>query len=506
MKKKVLIGILISLTTGAWCSTDPKDQVICIMNDIPILLKISSSAIAQKENNTYTLLPGKLSVSLLDRKKMIDADHMIMIAKPRNMKLFKRVQYSTWINRNPSFRQKMVPHQYTGNLVVEELKGGDTIRLIIRSNNNFYNEYHFIGVSAFPVVNGYRSSRIYDSITQSARQKQLRIQKDSAIEFLPVTTHKIEFQPGSLPEFKFNNEPLLKDSVIEYRIADQSIIGPWKKTGHLLVIRGLLPDNNYQLHLRYQGQKATTSYQFNIKPFWYQTVTTKMVASVTACVLIFLLIRSYYQNRLKKSMEERLRLEEQLKTIQSQLNPHFIFNALNSIEGLVTTGQTKLANDYLNNFSSIMRATLTNADKLLISLQQELSLLEKYIQIEQLRFGFGYHIYISPEISLTEVEVPPMLLQPLVENAVKHGLSENGNTKILQVEISRNHTDMVCTITNPLNTYRNTQRTAGGYGLSFTQQRLAHFKQLHPQTPILFNFDTNNKQATTQLIYKNWFS
>jgi LytS/YehU family sensor histidine kinase len=204
-------------------------------------------------------------------------------------------------------------------------------------------------------------------------------------------------------------------------------------------------------------------------------------------------VRWYYRRKIKLISAQRQRLEEQLTTIQSQLNPHFIFNALSSIEGLVASGQNKLANEYLSNFSMIMRETLKNADKLLISLKEEINLLEK--------FKFSWQI--DPEIPTEEVQVPPMLAQPLIENAVKHGAAANGT---LTLSITRQQNNMLIKITNNKATNSSKLKTAGGYGWAFTRQRLKHFSALHSQTPIEFDFAEKETHFEATLRFINWFA
>ena len=106
------------------------------------------------------------------------------------------------------------------------------------------------------------------------------------------------------------------------------------------------------------------------------------------------------------------------------MNPHFIFNCLNSIKGFIFDKDFKQADKYLDKFSDLMRSTIDNSDAAIISLQSEVSYLDNYLQLEKLRFEekFTYSITVADGIDQQKVFVPAMLLQPYVENAIRHGM------------------------------------------------------------------------------------
>ncbi len=113
-----------------------------------------------------------------------------------------------------------------------------------------------------------------------------------------------------------------------------------------------------------------------------------------------------------------------LKTLRSQMNPHFIFNALNSVNSFIASNDERTANKYLSDFSLLMRAVLENSEEDFIPLGKEIELLELYTKLEHFRFQdkFDYAIHIDENITIEDFVIPPMLLQPYIENAVWHGL------------------------------------------------------------------------------------
>ncbi len=159
--------------------------------------------------------------------------------------------------------------------------------------------------------------------------------------------------------------------------------------------------------------------------------------SIFASLLIAFLFYQYKNKKTKKRNEqEKLIQQLKLKSIQSQLNPHFLFNALNSIQNLINSNNTQQANKYLIGFSNLLRGVLKNADKPLVPLTDELNLIERYCELEKLRVNFGCEIVENTETPTEIIEIPYMLLQPIIENAIKHGIAKMGEKGQLRIEIS----------------------------------------------------------------------
>ena len=140
----------------------------------------------------------------------------------------------------------------------------------------------------------------------------------------------------------------------------------------------------------------------------------------------------------KKKSEEALQKSELLRR-QAQMNPHFIFNAINSVQSFVFLNKTEDAIRFLRVFARIIRSTLDFSAKPLISLAEELEYLDCYFDIENMRFEniFRKNIVIDPALDLARTSIPPMLIQPLVENAIKHGLIHREKQGILTIELKK---------------------------------------------------------------------
>lgn len=130
------------------------------------------------------------------------------------------------------------------------------------------------------------------------------------------------------------------------------------------------------------------------------------------------------------------------------MNPHFIFNSLNSIQQFISASEKEEALKYLSRFSKLIRLVLQNADKNEIKLSDELNMLEFYLQLESLRYSnkFSYHFAIDKNVNADAIEIPTMLLQPYIENAVVHGLLNKESNGHLELTLTRNNNKLISTI------------------------------------------------------------
>ncbi|OFY86135.1 MAG: hypothetical protein A3F72_06695 [Bacteroidetes bacterium RIFCSPLOWO2_12_FULL_35_15] len=162
-------------------------------------------------------------------------------------------------------------------------------------------------------------------------------------------------------------------------------------------------------------------------PFWEQTKF--IFVAVLIFIAMILLITYIIINTIRKREEEKTLLHEkytsiELKALQAQMNPHFIFNCLNSIQHFIMINDELSASKYLTKFSMLMRKYLEHSKSNQITLQEEFDLLRLYIELELLRskYGFKFQLTIDPKIDIFNLEIPSMLFQPFVENAIHHGL------------------------------------------------------------------------------------
>ncbi len=217
----------------------------------------------------------------------------------------------------------------------------------------------------------------------------------------------------------------------------------------------------------------------------------------------------------RKQSELKLTAAElEMQALRAQMNPHFIFNCLSSINSFILKSETQSASDYLTKFSRLIRMVLTNSNKSFIPLEDELDMLRLYLDMERLRFknAFDYNIVFENTIDSSNILVPPLLLQPFAENAIWHGLMHKEGHGTLNIALSTENDILNCVITDngvgrdkaaQLKSKSANQRKS--MGLQITAERLALLnKDLSEQTHFTIEdvVDSDGKVAGTQVILK----
>ncbi len=202
-------------------------------------------------------------------------------------------------------------------------------------------------------------------------------------------------------------------------------------------------------------ESEAISTRFEIKPAIWQLRWFQIAVLVALGLLAFLFFKAQIKKVKKKEAARRaqLELENELlnleqKALQLQMNPHFIFNALNSIQSVVVTQKTDIARDQIQNFAGLMRGILTNSKKQRITLQEEFDTIDKYLRLEQFcqNKPFDFEIHLPANHDSDEIEIPPMMIQPFVENAVFHGVSHLEEKGLIQVVFTIENEILSCAI------------------------------------------------------------
>lgn len=220
----------------------------------------------------------------------------------------------------------------------------------------------------------------------------------------------------------------------------------------------------------------------------------------------------------KKNEERRVKLLEStfenkiqsltLQSLESQMNPHFLFNGMNAVRWLVIQNKNEKAKIYLDTFANLLRLSLTNNRKKVIALSEELQTTSLYLEIEKLRFDseFSFTVHIAPGINTDQLMVPPKILQPLAENAVKHGLLPSRKVeKKLEINVIEKEGGVCVEVVDNGRGFRkgaarkNESRPDGTHlGLKLIRERLSIYNQQHDSL-ILFNIEAHqdeNMQVT----------
>jgi LytS/YehU family sensor histidine kinase len=181
--------------------------------------------------------------------------------------------------------------------------------------------------------------------------------------------------------------------------------------------------------------------------------------------------------------------ENKMSALRAQMNPHFIFNSMQTVNGIISRKDMMGAVKYINQFSRLMRLILENSRGGNVSIEKEIEFLKSYMEIKKRRFKdpFSYNITVDDEVNTFDTEIPSMLTQPFVENAIKHGLFHKKGKGIISIKFLRENGSLKCIIeddgvgrakTLELNTQSG--RTHQSRGLQIVDERLELIRQSHP--------------------------
>lgn len=171
-----------------------------------------------------------------------------------------------------------------------------------------------------------------------------------------------------------------------------------------------------------------------------------LLISILAFILLFGGALYYINLKRKENQMQQKISELRITALRSQMNPHFIFNALGSVQLLINTQKTKEANLYLSKFARLLRLILENSSTSDLTLEEEIEALKLYVELEALRFKFQYEFEIDESLALGDIQIPGMLIQPFVENAIKHGISGKQEEGRLKLGFNRSNGELLCSI------------------------------------------------------------
>ena len=239
---------------------------------------------------------------------------------------------------------------------------------------------------------------------------------------------------------------------VNYRYRIKELGESWLYSSGNLIQLNHVPIGEYTLEIQSENEigewsTESTTLSINVEPpFWKTTWFIVLVIVLSfGSVFFFFFIRSRIKQRQNKLLYEINTYQQQ--ALASQMNPHFIFNSLNSIQSFIAQNERKLSNHYLARFAKLMRITLDNSRKSEITIDEELSTLEMYLELESIRYkNFEYVFKIDEHINTNIALIPPLLIQPLVENAIWHGLMHKTEKGKLMVEMSVEDDKIKCCV------------------------------------------------------------
>ncbi|MVO09838.1 hypothetical protein GOQ30_11770 [Flavobacterium sp. TP390] len=272
--------------------------------------------------------------------------------------------------------------------------------------------------------------------------------------------YDLDFEKSSI-KISFNITGFQKEAFIDYEYRLTPLNKDWQKTDNgLNVLRyNSLSAGEYALEVRAKHKNGLPSQKKTISlivhaPFWKKWW---FYASLAVAFLLLIGLYNYYRNQ-KKTREQELTLEKtkverellfsQLENLRSQMNPHFIFNALNSIQEYIVTNEKDMASTYLVKFSRLIRMYLDHSRTQDVLLQNEIKALQLYLDLEKDRFEdtLEYDIQIQDNLISQNLYIPSLFIQPYVENAIKHGLLHKPSNRQLIIKFYIHDNLLFCEI------------------------------------------------------------
>lgn len=220
-------------------------------------------------------------------------------------------------------------------------------------------------------------------------------------------------------------------------------------------LRGLRPGEHvFEFRIRNQqgAWGPATTLHVRIPPPWWQTLLARIVFALLLALAIVLLFRARLEwvRKRERAQEEQARQVNELKlqALRAQMDPHFVFNCLNSIDSFIIANDREQASHYLGRFAKLIRLILQHSDSARVPLEREVEMLRYYLELEALRFKtpFTFNVDVDEELEGEPVELPTMLIQPYIENAIWHGLRHKGTAGHLNVLFALREDRLECTV------------------------------------------------------------
>ncbi|WP_143309989.1 sensor histidine kinase [Chitinophaga vietnamensis] len=241
----------------------------------------------------------------------------------------------------------------------------------------------------------------------------------------------------------------------QYNFSGDSTTG-WVTTMSNIIPFPDLQPGAYKLMVRARKYKSDWSQplgiNINILPQWYQQWWARGIVLVLGLLLILVILR-YIVRRIKQAEKRKTEYNRRIaeleaKALTNQMNPHFIFNSLNSVQHLILEKEEKQALNFLADFATLMRQMLNNSRKSYISLEEEIAFLTRYLELEKIRFAhsFTYHFILEDALKDYTIYIPPMIIQPIVENAIKHGLAPKNSSGYLEIRLEMEGDLLYCSV------------------------------------------------------------
>lgn len=395
-----------------------------------------------------------------------------------------------WIATNKGLNKLVLERQHPLKYVVKSYTGINGLP------SNEVNDVLKVGNKVWVAMNKGLAFFVPDSIDHFPVELPLYINKISINDKDTVLhpNYQLNYDQNNI-KITFTGLGYKQAGKLSYRYMMLGLDKNWKYTKAREVQYTTLPANIYTFLLNVENADGTwstneASVHFRILlPFWKEWWF--LTAVIALCTYVMFLLLRY---RLKRIQQRKEKIEDlnktltslRLKALRAQMNPHFTFNVMNSIQHFIASNNSEAANRYLSRFSRLIRLILNNSERTVVPLADEIKALELYLELEAMRFEerFEYRITVDKSIDTLEVEIPSMLIQPYVENSIKHGILNLKHTGCIKIDIQREDNIIKCLIEDngvgrAESFFKNRNNHHKSFGTIITQERLAAINALN---------------------------
>lgn len=451
-------------------NNNPRDILaITTVGECLYLSSYSKGLFKYKNNTTYSYTANKewnekelLTSCKSDKGQLIVASQrgdIYVIANSKKFQILKKIKNSEIKGTSINFLESYKDYIIVGtNLGLNFYRKGVTIFLDEKNGlkNKLFNSAYLIEDNLFlATTKGYYELNLNKILAPKKQTCTLAITKLEVNyksifnkylkRFIYNKPHiDLPYDSNTLSiEFEPQNASDKSNFVYSFKVQglENSKWSKWSTDGSILL--PFLPDGTFTILVQTKDLSLGTNYAQRLltititPPFW-QTLPFIIFLIILFMFLLFL----YVKNRIKKvnqknEIQKRL-IETKMEALQSQMNPHFTFNAMNSIQNYIVKNKMEDALEYLVDFSRLIRQTLDNSIKATVKLEEEIQYLQAYVNLENKRYKtpVNFDITISENIDTSKVEIPPMLLQPFIENCFVHAFTSKIEHPNLKLDIS----------------------------------------------------------------------
>ncbi len=338
------------------------------------------------------------------------------------------------------------------------------------------------------------------TLTQHSKSRIAFLNASTGNKVFPVRSKYVFNYPFTKNiKFAFAGISFKAGKKMTYRYLLDGFENQWHLTQQNQIEYQSLPAGEYRLTIVAVNQVGQQSLPLQISfevvpPFWQTLWFYALEVCIGVCAIGCLV--GWRLKHIKRQAYEKQQLHEQIveleqRALKSQMNPHFIFNCLNSIQKYILEKDTLQANRYLHLFSKLIRQTLDISSQISIPIQEEINYLNNYLSLEQMRFAGSFHFRIHADPQSNNLRIPGMILQPFVENSIRHGIRyKKDNDGLITVEMKIVSKELLCVIEDngvgrkQAENYKSLQHIEyQSRGMALTTERIEAINRSHADKP-----------------------